>query len=104
MKLNFNVSVTKTILLIARWEDLQFNGERFTGCIPIDQYNDGIQQCSDGSDENFQVKKVVNCGQCDVTINRLNNVSQCNLNPPTFLRHINLLQRFVSSLFYYRLQ
>ena len=65
-------------------EDLQFNRRRFTGCIPIDQYNDGIQQCSDGSDENFQVKKIVNCGQCDVTINRLNNVSQCNLNPPTF--------------------
>ena len=57
--------------------------EEFTGCIPISQQNDGIGQCSDGSDETYQVQKTVNCGQCDVTINRLNNVSQCNLN-----RHI----------------
>ena len=53
----------------------------FTGCIPIEQQNDGIGQCPDGSDENYQVKKIVNCGQCDVKITRLNNVSQCNLNP-----------------------
>ena len=55
-------------------------GTRFTGCIPIEQQNDGIEQCPDGSDENYQVQKTVNCAQCDVTINRLNNVSQCNLN------------------------
>ena len=59
-------------------KNIQFN--TFTGCIPIDQQNDGIEQCSDGSDENYQVQKTVHCRQCDVTINRLNNVSQCNLN------------------------
>ena len=51
----------------------------FTGCIPIEQQNDGVEQCSDGSDEID--KKSVNCGQCDVTINRLNNVSQCSIDP-----------------------
>ena len=51
---------------------------RFNGCIPIQQQNDGIEQCSDGSDENLQ--KTLNCDHCDVTINRLINVSQCNLN------------------------
>ena len=52
--------------------------DRFTGCIPIEQQNDGIEQCPDGSDEKH--KKSVNCGQCDVTINKSNNVSQCNFN------------------------
>ena len=53
-------------------------GSYFTGCIPIEQQNDGIEQCPDGSDEKH--KKSVNCGQCDVTINKSNNVSQCNFN------------------------
>ena len=51
----------------------------FSGCIPIEQQNDGIGQCPDESDENYQVKKFVNSGHCDVTINRLTNVSECNL-------------------------
>ena len=58
----------------------EFYKERLTGCIPIDQQNDGIEQCSDGSDENYNIQKNVTCGQCDVTINRLTNVSQCKLN------------------------
>ena len=45
-------------------------GRRFTGCIPIEQQNDRIEQCPDGSDENYQVQKTVNCGQCYVKINR----------------------------------
>ena len=53
----------------------------FIGCISINQQNDGIEQCPDGSDENYKVQKTVNCGQCNVTINRLNNLTQCNLNP-----------------------
>ena len=61
-----------------------FLGNRFIGCIPIEQQNDGIKQCPDGSDENFKVKKIVNCCQCNVIINRLINASQCNLNPLNF--------------------
>ena len=51
----------------------------FIGCIPIEQQNDGIKQCPDGSDENYQFINIVVCGQCNVTINRLTNLSHCNL-------------------------
>ena len=58
-----------------------FYGNKFTGCIPIEQQHDGIKQCLDGSDDNYQFINIVVCGQCNVTINRLTNVSHCNLNP-----------------------
>ena len=58
----------------------QFVQGKFIGCIPIEQQNDGIKQCPDGSDENDQIKKFVNCEQCVITINRLTDTSQCNLN------------------------
>ena len=51
----------------------------FKGCIPIKQQNDGIKQCPSGSDDNYQFKKTVKCDQCGYTINRLTNVSKCNL-------------------------
>ena len=72
-------------------------GNQFTGCIPADQQNDGIGQCPDESDENYQIKKILNCGWCDITINRLADLSQCNLNP-----HIscdNSICHSVSSIF-----
>ena len=46
----------------------------------MEELSDEIEQCPDGSDENYQIKKRIKCGQCDVTINRLTNVSECNLN------------------------
>ena len=52
----------------------------FIGCIPIEQQNDGIKQCPDGSDENYQLKKTINSGQCNATINRITNVSEYSLN------------------------
>ena len=58
-----------------------FYGNKFTGCIPIEQQNDGIQQCLDGSDDNYQLKKIVNCDHCDVTIIRLTDLWHFNLNP-----------------------
>ena len=60
-------------------EEIEY--KRFTGCIPIEQQNDGIKQCPDGSDDNYQFIKNVVCDQCNVIINRLTNVSHCNLNP-----------------------
>ena len=54
-----------------------FSRRKFTGCIPIKQQIDGIEQCPDGSDET----KIVTCGSCDVTITRLSNKSECNIIP-----------------------
>ena len=53
---------------------------KFIGCIPVEQYNDEIQQCSDGSDENDETKAIVSCGQCNVIIHRLYIVSECDKN------------------------
>ena len=50
----------------------------FNGCIPIEQYNDGIKQCPDGSDENNETKAIVSCDQCNVIIYRFYNVSKSN--------------------------
>ena len=58
-----------------------FFRKSFTGCIPIKQQNDEIEQCPDGSDENYQFKNIVSCGSCNVTITRLSNKSECNIIP-----------------------
>ena len=58
-----------------------FFQKNFTGCISIKQQNDGIEQCPDGSDENYQLTKIITCSQCDVTITRLRNESECNIIP-----------------------
>ena len=58
-----------------------FFRKNFTGCIPIKQQNDEIEQCPDGSDENYQFKNIVSCGSCNVTITRLSNKSECNIIP-----------------------
>ena len=51
----------------------------FTGCIPFENVNDGIAQCPDKSDENFQIKKQTDCNGCNVNITRLTNTTECNL-------------------------
>ena len=53
---------------------------KFTGCIPVEQYNYKIQQCFDGSDENDKIKTIVSCDQCNVIIHRLYNASKCDKN------------------------
>ena len=53
---------------------------KITGCIPVEQYNKEIQHCSDGSDENDETKAIVSCGQCNVIIHRLYNISECDKN------------------------
>ena len=54
--------------------------KRFMGSIPVEQYNDGIEQCFDGSDENYQTKALVSCDQCNVIINKSYNMLECNQN------------------------
>ena len=78
-KTEFQCQCYKNNPVDCKIKNIQFN--TFTGCIPIKQQNDGIEQCSDGSDESYQVQKTVNCDECGVTINRLNNLTKCNLNP-----------------------
>ena len=53
--------------------------EYFRGCIPIKEYNDGMKQCPDGSDENDETKAIVSCDHCDVIIRRLYSITYQNL-------------------------
>ena len=48
-----------------------------SACIPSERYHDGRWDCTDGSDETPFVSNV-QCGDCDVTLRRLNNISECN--------------------------
>ena len=46
-------------------------------CIPMERYHDGEMDCTDGSDETPFLNNV-QCGDCNVTLRRLNSVSECN--------------------------
>ena len=48
-----------------------------SACVLLEQYGDGRRNCSDGSDETPFLSNV-QCGDCDVTLRRLNNISECN--------------------------
>ena len=50
----------------------------FKGCIPNNLVNNGIEDCPDGSDEKQEYIKIVQCGNCNVTMRRLPNISFCN--------------------------
>ena len=48
-----------------------------SACIPLEQYGDGRRNCTDGSDETPFLNNV-QCGNCEVTLRRLKNISECN--------------------------
>ena len=60
--------------------DCKFNSfaKDFTGCIPKEQYHDNITQCPDGSDESQFTRNVL-CGDFNVTITRLSNLTENDL-------------------------
>ena len=48
-----------------------------SACIPMERYHDEEMDCTDGSDETPFLNNV-QCGDCNVTLRRLNSVSECN--------------------------
>ena len=50
---------------------------KFTGCIAKNLVNDGYADCPDGSDEQQQFIKTVRCNSCNVTMRRLDSISNC---------------------------
>ena len=47
-------------------------------CIPIQLYHDGFFDCFDYSDEDFVYFRVFRCGDCEMNLYRLDNISACN--------------------------
>ena len=48
-----------------------------SACVLLEQYGDGRKDCADRSDETPFLNNV-QCGDCDVTLRRLRNMSECN--------------------------
>ena len=48
-----------------------------SACVPLEQYGNGRRNCTDGSDKTPFLNNV-QCDDCDVTLRRLKNISECN--------------------------